>query len=203
MQQDRIEEILTFWFGNSREDPAAVMPRNAFWFGGDEEVDGDIRACFANDVEQASAGELDNRAAEPYGRLALILLLDQFRRSLYRGTGEAFACDRRALGLTLEGLEQRADEPLAPVERLFFLMPLQHSESAEMQALSVLEFSALAASADEQWREPFLNSLRFAREHRDIIERFGRFPHRNRALGRSNTPEETAWLTSGAATYGQ
>lgn len=201
-QRARYEKILAFWFAGSNSDPLLIAPRVDVWFGA-AAPDAEIREHFAMDVAQASSGRLDGWRAEPRGRLALIVLLDQFRRSLFRGTAAAFACDERALALTLEGLERAEDLALSLAERIFFLLPLQHAESRDAQALSVRKFAELEEMADAAWRAPFTRSIESAREHRDIIARFGRFPHRNRALGRTSTPEEAAYLAAGGATFGQ
>ncbi|MBA3563330.1 MAG: DUF924 domain-containing protein [Gammaproteobacteria bacterium] len=201
-QRARYEEILAFWFAGSNSDPLLIEPRVDVWFGA-AAPDAEIREHFAIDVAQASSGRLDGWRAEPQGRLALIVLLDQFRRSLFRGTAAAFARDERSLALTLEGLERAEDLALSLAERIFFFLPLQHAESRDAQALSVRKFAELEEMADAAWRAPFTRSIESAREHRDIIARFGRFPHRNRALGRTSTPKEAAYLAAGGATFGQ
>lgn len=192
--------VLEFWFGSGVATAAELDERMRFWFGtgGDEA----IRQRFADLVPRAGRGELDAWADGPRGRLALILVCDQFTRNLYRGTAEAFSQDAKALGLALSGMQVGADAALQPVERLFFYMPLQHAESREVQDESVAAFRRLAAEAPDALRSGFDASLRYAELHREIIERFGRFPHRNRVLGRESTPEELAYLEN-AETFGQ
>src|SRR5690606_24289995 len=127
-------------------------------------------------------------------RLALILLLDQFRRNIYRGTAKAFEKDKVALKLTVEGAMEKLDKGLTPIQRVFFYMPLQHAESRKVQAKSVDIFRKLADAVSPTYQETFETVAQFAELHRDIIERFGRFPHRNKVLGRKNTPEEEEYL---------
>ena len=141
------------------------------------------------------------RAASPTGpispavRLALILLLDQLPRNIHRGTPAAFAQDPLARDLCLKGLSIGADKSLSPLERVFFYLPLEHAESREQQARSVALFEALAAEqAGTPAQATFAGFADFARRHQVIIERFGRFPHRNDILGRTSTPEEAAFL---------
>ena len=131
------------------------------------------------------------------------LLLDQFPRHIHRGTPQAFAGDARALELTLDGLQKGADAALDPVLRIFFCMPLQHSELREAQEESVLAFRRLAGEAPAELRPVFEGTVEFAQRHQQIIERFGRFPHRNAVLGRASTPEELDWLAGGGERFGQ
>jgi uncharacterized protein (DUF924 family) len=154
-------------------------------------------------AEAAAAGRLDDWAATPSGRLALILLLDQLPRNLYRGTARAFATDAAARALTVEGIEIGHDRALHPLERVFFYLPLEHAESPADQERCVQLFEALQREAPPGFEEPFAGFTRFARWHRDIVARFGRFPHRNRLLGRADTTEETRYLQGDAPAFGQ
>ncbi len=196
------ESFLAFWFASTREDPDRIPDRKAWWFGPDPERDRQLEALHLQFCEAARAGQLDELAETPQGCLALILLLDQLPRNLYRGTAEAFASDARALELCLEGHRAGLDQPLTLIERVFFWMPLQHAEDLERQELGVQLFTGLASEDPERdalWSE-FAD---FAELHHEIIQRFGRFPHRNAALGRATTDREEAWLESGGATFGQ
>jgi uncharacterized protein (DUF924 family) len=130
-------------------------------------------------------------------------LLDQIRRNIYRGTAEAFSMDKAALKLCVEGAMAKADQGLPPIYRVFFYMPLQHAESRKVQAKSVALFSKLTEAVSPTYRETFETITHFAELHRDIIEQFGRFPHRNRLLGRENTPEEDEYLSGDVADFGQ
>ena len=201
--QVRIEAILAFWFEEKELSAPQIDHRLDVWFGEDAVFDLECKKEFAQDVELASEGQLDHWAHEPRGRLALILLLDQFRRNIYRNTAAAFEKDRAALKLCVEGAMQKKDRNLAPIERAFFYMPLQHAESRKVQAKSVELFSKLALAVSPTYRETFETMAQFAELHRDVIEQFGRFPHRNKLLNRENTPEEEEYLASEAPDFGQ
>ena len=197
------EEILKFWFADSAGSVAAARERNAFWFSSDEDVDRQIWSLFADSVSDAASGIYDSWADEPDGRLALIILLDQFPRNMYRGTAEVFRHDARALAFTREGVHQQHLEYLSIPEQAFFLMPYQHSESLEVQEEGVRLYDRLARDAADEWRELAEGYRDFAVRHHDIIAQFGRFPHRNQALGRKPTPAEVHYLESGGDTFGQ
>ncbi len=192
--QIRISAILSFWFKEHELTAPQIDGRMEVWFGEDPVFDHEIEKEFASDVEAASKGALDHWARQPQGRLALILLLDQFRRNIYRGTAKAFEKDKVALKLTVEGAMEKLDKGLTPIQRVFFYMPLQHAESRKVQAKSVDIFRKLADAVSPTYQETFETVAQFAELHRDIIERFGRFPHRNKVLGRKNTPEEEEYL---------
>jgi len=206
---DRAGELRRFWFGSLPLNAPRLAERMQFWFGGEEsgparrQRDEMLRARFEPLVIEAAAGRLACWAASPRRRLALILLLDQLPRNLYRGTPRAFATDGEALALALSGIQSGADAALDPAERLFFYMPLQHAESAEAQEESVAAYRRLLAEAPDALRPGFAGALQYAEAHRDIIHRFGRFPHRNRILGRPSTPEEEVYLTKNPESFGQ
>ena len=200
---ERIDAILTFWFTAKRLSAPQIDQRMDTWFGEDRSFDHEIRTTFADDVEAASNGRLDHWADDSRGRLALILLLDQFRRNIYRSTADAFAKDAVALKLCLEGAMEEQDRGLAPIERAFFYMPLQHAESRRVQAKSCELFNKLAEAVSPSYRETFETMAQFAELHRDIIDQFGRFPHRNDLLGRANTPEEAEYLEGDSPDFGQ
>ena len=199
----RIGKILSFWFKEQELSAPQIDRRMDIWFGEDAAFDEAIQTGFADDVERASQGKLDHWAEEPHGRLALILLIDQFRRNIYRNTAQAFSHDKLALKLCVEGAMEKKDKGLTPIQKVFFYMPLQHAESAKVQAKSVELFNKLAESVSPTYRETFLTVAQFAELHRDIIDQFGRFPHRNKLLGRDNTPEEDEYLAGDAPDFGQ
>jgi uncharacterized protein (DUF924 family) len=207
--QRRAHEILEFWFGARPYPRAVVEQRMRLWFGDDTapelqpQTDETIKLRFGALATDAAAGRLANWESSPRRRLALVLLLDQFPRNIYRGQVRAFSQDRAALSLTLGGMQLGAEAALDPVERIFFYMPLQHAESREVQQESVAAFHRLAMEAPEELRDIFQSVRQFAELHRDIIERFGRFPHRNQTLGRVSTAEEAHWLQSEALRFGQ
>jgi uncharacterized protein (DUF924 family) len=205
---DEARSVRDFWFGKLPLSADALTRRIRFWFGDESAVlrqrrDEHIRVRFGAMLERAASGELNAWADGPRRRLSLIILLDQFPRSLFRGSARAFVHDAQALALTLSGMQSGADAALSVVERIFFYMPLQHAESREAQEESVAAFRRLLAEAPQELQGPFSSALRSAENHRTLIERFGRFPHRNRALRRPSTPEELDWLRAGGATFGQ
>jgi uncharacterized protein (DUF924 family) len=204
----RANEVLEFWFGTGPWDKARLDERSAFWFGG-----GDPAAAAARDtliretlepmLERASRGEFAAWAASPKRRLALILLFDQVPRNSYRGTAAAFAFDREALALSVEGMQLAADAALDPIERLFFYLPLEHAESLEAQDAAVGAFERLVTEAPAELRGYCEYTLGFAKQHREIVAKFGRFPYRNRVLERESTDAEREWLAAQATTFGQ
>ena len=201
--QARIEAVLSFWFKDQQLTAPQIDGRMDVWFGEDPLFDEEIARRFADDVEEAAEGNLDHWASEPRGRLALIILIDQFRRNIYRNSEEAFSKDKAALKLCVEGAMEKKDKGLSPIERVFFYMPLQHAESRKVQKKSVDIFNKLAAAVSPTYRETFETVAQFAELHADIIEQFGRFPHRNKIMGRENTPEEAQYLAGDAPTFGQ
>lgn len=203
LDQARIDAVISCWFEEKQLSAPQIDGRMDVWFGEDAVFDQQIQSEFLGDVEEASEGKLDHWAHTPRGRLALILLLDQFRRNIYRGTAEAYAQDKRALKLCVEGAMEKKDKGLSPIQRAFFYMPLQHAESRKVQAKSVAIFSRLADAVSPTYVETFMTITQFAELHRDIIEQFGRFPHRNVVLNRANTPEEEEYLANDGPSFGQ
>ena len=201
--EERIDEILSFWFKEQELSAPQIDRRMDTWFGEDPIFDHDIEKAFAVDIEKACSGELNHWAEEPRGRLALILLIDQFRRNIYRNTAKAFSMSKLALKLCVEGAMEKKDKGLTPIQKVFFYMPLQHAESAKVQAKSVELFARLAESVSPTYQETFLTIAQFAELHKDIIDQFGRFPHRNQLLGRENTPEEDEYLAGDSPDFGQ
>jgi len=201
--QIRIDAILAFWFREQELSAPQIDRRMDIWFGEDEVFDLECKKDFADDVGKASEGELDYWAHQPRGRLALILLLDQFRRNIYRNTAEAFAMDKAALKLCVEGAMEKKDQGLTPIQRAFFYMPLQHAESRKVQAKGVELYKRLVEAVSPTYRETFETIAQFAELHHDIVEQFGRFPHRNKLLSRENTPEEDKYLAGDSPNFGQ
>lgn len=195
------QDILKYWFGELDETGLPAAGRERLWFGKDSQVDNDIRARFGTDVEHAARGELEAWRATPPGTLALILLLDQFPRNIYRDTPQAFAHDDLALGLAQEGVRLGQDRELGLLERAFFYLPFEHAEDLVSQQESVRLFSRLAEEAPPAVAERLRVFLDYAVRHRDIIARFGRFPHRNQALGRTSTETEFAFLATPGSSF--
>lgn len=199
---EQIDEILQFWFGELQQG-YPVADRSKLWWQGGPEQDRLIDELFGARVCHALAGGLDHWAENPRGRLALILLLDQFTRSIFRGTAEAFAGDRRALRLCKEGLEKGHDRALEYAERVFFYMPLEHAEDLDAQERSIRQFQRLYNEVPDSRRPEARNNLDYAHQHRDLIVRFGRFPYRNAALGRDSSEEELSYLNQAHNRWGQ
>jgi uncharacterized protein (DUF924 family) len=203
---DEARKVREFWFGTLPLSPEALKRRMERWFGNlspeEKQVwDDSIHAQFEPLVKQAIAGELMAWADGPRRRMSLILLLDQFPRNLYRGTSRMFAGDELALALALSGMNSGADAALDPVERMFFYMPLQHSEARDVQEESVAAYKRLLLEAPEGLKSTFESTLNFAERHRAVIDKFGRYPHRNRILGRLSTPEEVAYMNGGGEDF--
>jgi uncharacterized protein (DUF924 family) len=206
---DEARQVRDFWFGTLPMSAQALNQRLELWFPEGvphqalRERDETIRQRFGSLVERAGKGELASWADSPRRCLSLIILLDQFPRNIYRGTAQAFAYDDRALELALGGMQSGADGALDVVERIFFYMPLQHCEALDVQDESVAAYRQLLAEAPGELREVFESSVQSAEQHRSIIKRFGRFPHRNEVLGRHSSPEEQAWLNVQTDRMGQ
>jgi uncharacterized protein (DUF924 family) len=203
MTDSEIRRVLEFWFASAAQDSPHIDARMNRWFGTDPELDRQIGEEFGELMDAAAAGELDDWADTPEGRLALIILLDQFPRNARRGTPAAFAGDRQALKLCVEGTMNNCYKALPPMQQLFFFMPLQHAESLKIQDKSTAIYRALAERVSPTLRETFETAAQFAELHRDIVAEFGRFPHRNAVLGRPDTPAEAEYLTADAPSFGQ
>ncbi|MDT8421416.1 MAG: DUF924 family protein [Desulfuromonadales bacterium] len=198
---DRLAEVLSFWFGSATDDAAVAAEKGSLWFGKSDATDREIEVRFADLVRQAADGLFDEQLHSGQDRLALILLLDQFTRNIYRGNPECFAGDPLALQLALEGLRAGEDKLLRPIERVFFYLPLEHAEDEALQQRSVELFRELMESVPQKWRKTFAGFHDYAVRHRDIIVRFGRFPHRNAILGRSSTAEEKEFLRQPGSSF--
>lgn len=195
------EDLLDFWFGDVPPQGPVPPERLRFWFTGGDETDGRIRERFENLVQRGAGGEFDSWSSSPRGRLALIVLLDQFPRNIHRKTPAAYAHDPKALELSLAGLRAGDDRSLATLEKAFFYLPLEHSEDLRMQEQSVDAFRRLLEEAPAALKAPCESFYDYAVRHRDVIARFGRFPHRNRVLGRASTPEEEEFLTQPGSSF--
>lgn len=189
--------VLTYWFGDER-DPidsvAALERRGAMWFYGGADIDREIAGRFGGDLERARRGDLDDWAEAPRDRLALIVILDQFSRNVFRGTPLAFAQDPQAQRLAVGGLDAGQDQGLALHERMFFAMPLSHAEDKALQDRGLACAESVVAEAPTAVRPFYERGCEMARKHHDVVARFGRFPTRNAALGRAPTPEEITYL---------
>jgi uncharacterized protein (DUF924 family) len=181
------QEVLDLWFGREGEEGYGEF-REA-WFNRDPEFDREIRDRFELVYEQAAAGRLDHWKSEARSCLALIVVLDQFPRNMYRGDARMYAADEKAREAARHAVEHAYDRELSPYGRLFMYLPFEHSEELDDQRLSVELFRGLATEMGSE------DLLGYAVRHLEIVERFGRFPHRNEILGRRTTPEETKFLS--------
>ena len=191
--QELVERLHTFWFGEL-QDGVASPEQTALWFTSSDQFDQTCREGF----EEALKGLTpDTWPQDAKSQLSLIILCDQIPRNIYRGTREAFAFDAIALEASKRGIERRIDDELGLDEKGFFYMPFEHSESLMDQHTAVGLFSSLRDHAPKAMKSNAGNKLRYAQIHRDVILRFGRFPHRNRALERESTPEELEFIDQG------
>ena len=188
------ESVLAFWFGAPGSAAEIAGRQGKLWFGKSPVNDQRVIEQFTDALADASQGGLDHWSGTPRGRLALVIVLDQFPHHIHRDQPQAFATDPQALAQSLAALAAGEDRQLAPIERVFLYLPLEHAESLDMQERSVSLYEQLAHEAAADERAPFDNFLDYARKHRDVVARFGRFPHRNAILGRASTPEEIEFL---------
>lgn len=182
----QVTAILDFWFGDPNQ-PGYSQPQQ-FWFNNTPEFDQEIRIKFLEDYQQAANGELNDWINAPLSCLALILLLDQFPRNMFRNTPQAFANDREALSAAKHAISQGYDRDLLPVQRWFIYLPFEHSENLEEQNTSIKLFQQLSNDLVAK------GAIDYALRHKQVIEKFGRFPHRNQILGRKSTPSEEEFL---------
>ena len=182
-----IASILAYWF----ERPAPIP----FWFGSSDQVDAEIKSKFSRLVDAAACGELDDWQKTSEGSLALLILLDQFPRNLYRGRSQAFSTGQRAKRTAIKAIGLGQDRKVPFLQQAFFYLPLEHDEDALSQVACVALTEGLAARAQSQTQKDFaLSFLNFAKRHQDVIAKFNRYPSRNEALGRASSAEETAFL---------
>lgn len=185
--------VVDFWFAPPGH-PDYGRPR-ALWFSKSARFDEALRARFEAHCRAALAGALDHWLAGPQSALALVLLLDQFPRNLYRGTPAAFGGDARALAAARTAIERLYDLALLPVQRWFLYLPFEHAEDMAEQRRALALFEGLRGHGGSA------EAILYARRHAEVVARFGRFPHRNRILGRASTPEETAFLTQPGSSF--
>jgi uncharacterized protein (DUF924 family) len=198
----KAEDILAFWFADALASPERAGERVQLWFRKNEAFDREISRRFGSAPELAAQGQLASWRGEPSSALALVLVLDQFPRNLYRGSARAFEFDRFALEVALAAIARQFDSALHPVQASFLYLPLEHAEDIGQQERAVQLFEPLTARTPVELRPLIENFASYARRHRDVIRRFGRFPHRNTTLGRKSTPAEVAYLESGGDRFG-
>jgi uncharacterized protein (DUF924 family) len=193
MEAEQMEEILEFWFGSSQDD--GYGQSRPEWFRKDPSYDAQLRSRFLADVQRAAAGDYSGWQSNAPGSLALILLLDQMPRNLYRKKPLAFAADPLAREVARGAIAVGFDQLLLPVQRWFLYLPFEHSEDWADQEQSLALWATLAD------HPPSADPIVYAQRHADVICRFGRFPHRNEMLGRVSTPEEVAFLKEPGSSF--
>lgn len=192
------DDVLSFWFGPPGSSPFENEP---VWWRKDDAFDTTVRERFGAAIDDAGAGRLASWEAAPRSSLALVILMDQFSRNAYRGTPRSFALDRAALDVVRRMIARRADTELGPAERAFVYLPFMHAEDLAAQDEGLVCFAILVEETPEALRPKVLNNLIFGVKHRRIIERFGRFPHRNAILGRASTDAELAFLKEPGSSF--
>jgi uncharacterized protein (DUF924 family) len=190
----RPEDVLAFWFGAPATTAAELGQKMKRWYQGGPEVDRQIGELFLDDTERALLGEYDAWAKDVHGRVALVILLDQFPRSLWRDQRKGYAGDSEAERFAVEAFDKHLDAQVTLDERMFLIMPLMHAENLAMQERAIGLMDRLVADAPSELRPVYSMGIEQSRKYRDIIARFGRFPHRNEVLGRESTPDEVEFL---------
>ena len=196
------DEILAFWFGESLQDSPAQRESTRRWFQYDANFDAEILRRFGHLPEQAAAGNLDAWMEAAESALARLIVLDQFPRNLYRHDSRAFAFDKLAAAGSEAAIERGFDARLHPLQAVFMYLPFEHAEDLVKQDRAVALFEALRGRAPAGAEPEFARFLDYARKHREVIARFGRFPHRNELLGRATSTEEQQYLDQGGERFG-
>ena len=195
-------EVLDFWFADTLTNPDSLAGRRAIWFMGGPDIDQLITEKFGTLPDAALAGELQYWTTDTRNTLALVLVLDQFPRNIYRNTARAYHYDAAGLNLAVNIIDHDLNLSLHPIEQSFLFLPLEHSEAIEDQTRAVQLYETLTTQSSGPYLESSKNSLDYAKRHCDIIRRFGRFPHRNAILGRDSTEAEMDFLAAGGDTFG-
>jgi uncharacterized protein (DUF924 family) len=190
----RVDKIIEYWFGQvGSENYGNYQP---WWFAASTDTDRHLQELFSQDYEFAAAGYLNGWEGWSHSCLALILLLDQLPRNLFRHTATAFATDDQALSIAQQAVQSGIDQEFIPVQRWFFYLPFQHSEDLVNQQTSIELFNSLPDHPDKSL------AVASAQQHYQLIQQFGRFPHRNAALDRPSTAAELAYLQQPTAFHG-
>jgi uncharacterized protein (DUF924 family) len=198
---DDINKVLGFWFGYEKDQKEVIRQQSGLWWGKDVNIDFDIKERFEEIYQLAINDKLGDWLNSIKGQLALIIVLDQFSRVINRDNADAFSQDSKALAIALEGVGKSYDNSLPFIERVFYYMPLEHSENLDNQSQSVELFQKLLFEVPEDMKKEFQGYLQFAEKHKEIIERFRRFPHRNKVLNRLSSAEELAFLIQPGSSF--
>jgi len=203
LTSDLAFRIVTFWLGPSLDGPKAALARKDWWYRGGRAVDEEISTKFGELVPRACASDFNEWGRTATGSLALVILLDQFTRNLYRNTPEAYIGDPIAFEITEQTIDQKLDHELHPVERIWLYHPFHHSEKIQQQDRGLNLLHELKHAADTLWQPYVKHAIDGWTRHRDIVSQFGRFPHRNEVLGRVDTLEEREFLLKYGESFGQ
>ena len=198
----QIQEILNFWFGQIKSDGTYLKERSKLWYGSNKSTDERIKERFGKALQSAIYETNIHWAEDRSGSLALVILLDQFSRHVFRRTPEAYAQDPLARAIAMRAVNKGFDVELTIPERLFLYHPFHHSETLEDQDFGLQIVESLSNSCEPAWRDSVNSSLLFFKDHHETIARFGRFPHRNEVLGRQSTPDEEEYIKS-SSSFGQ
>ncbi len=203
MPGELAQQIHAYWFGPGTDWLQIITDNRQRWFENGRALDEEISRRFKAALISARRGEFDDWQHCAIGIMALILLMDQFPRHIFRGQAEAFSSDAKALQICLAGMEAGIDATLSPVQQSFFYLPLEHAEDLAMHDRCIEVLTQRLAQATAEFKTYLANSLEYAHQHRKIIARFGRYPHRNDVLGRASSKEEQDYLNGGAERFGQ
>jgi uncharacterized protein (DUF924 family) len=198
--ENRLTQVHQYWFGDSDSDQEVICQKGKLWFGKDDLVDHYIREQFSDLIELAASQRIKMYGLEPHLQLAVILLLDQFTRNIYRNDPGSFSSDHLALSLAKD-LLGGAGNLLRPIEKVFLYLPFEHSEELDDQLKSVALYRSLHESVAEDLKESFAGFFDYAVRHHDVIARFDRFPHRNNILGRHSTAAEISFLSQPGSSF--
>ena len=196
------QHVLDTWF-KDEETGRMDLPQLKRWFMGGKQLDAYLKATYSETLAAAANGELNHWLDDAHTTLALIVILDQFNRNMNRGTAQAFALDAKALAASQQALDRGYTSHYTVTQKMFCYMPFEHDESRESQKTAVALFQQLKNDAPEDYAEFADRALASAIEHQEIVEQFGRYPHRNKVLGRANTDKEEQWLSGDHKSFGQ
>lgn len=191
---DKIHELLSFWFGSPGSADLPTSDRTNLWFGDNEAVKAQMVDVFKKEYQLATTGQLEEWVHSSRGRLALIIMYDQFSRYIHRHSKDAFSNDAKAQQLAIDGLREKMDQSLTLIERVFFYMPLVHAEDPDIQEKSIRLYQELVTLSMSETTQIYQLFLAYAYAHYRVIKEFGRFPQRNKVLGRESTAAELAFL---------
>lgn len=191
---NRYEDVLKFWFGDSLKETKPDDSKSKLWFIKSENTDKEIKDNFLDDVESCLNNNYDDWIDKPESTLASIILLDQFTRNIFRDTPKAFSGDSKALDVSIKAIEKGFDKMFHPTKRIFFYLPFEHSEDINIQRRSLELFDILIEESSPDLKDKMSYFKDYAKRHYDVIEKFGRFPHRNKILSRESTFDEIEFL---------